>query len=88
LKVIKIGGKNCSDCIVMKPCWQEIESENPWLKTEFYLAEDSPEIMQKYNVIAVPTFIFLDKKGNELIRLTHIQEKEKLIELINKFKEK
>ena len=35
MKVIKIGAVWCNLCNVMKPRWQEIENELPWLETEF-----------------------------------------------------
>ncbi len=88
MKVIKIGGKNCAECKVMGPKWKEIEAEMPELETEFYVIEEHPELTKKYNLKAIPSFIFLDKDGNELSRLTKIQTKERLIKEINKFKDK
>ena len=88
MKVIKIGGKKCPECKIMKPRWDEIEKEMPELKTEFYVVEDSPEIIKKYNIMDIPTFLFLDKQGNEVSRLTKIQTKKRLIEEINKWKDR
>lgn len=36
MKVLKIGAVWCNGCLVMRPRWQEIEKENPWLKTEYF----------------------------------------------------
>jgi len=88
MKVIKIGGKTCPECKTMVPRWKEIESEMPNLETEMYVIEEHPELREKYNLKAIPTFIFVDKEGNELSRFTKIQSKERLIEEINKFKDK
>jgi len=88
MKVIKIGGKTCAECKIMKPRWEEIEAEMPELTTEMYIIEEHPELTKKYNLKAIPSFIFLDKEGNELSRLSMIQTKERLIEEVNKFKDK
>ena len=88
MKVYKIGGKTCPECEVMKPRWAEIEKEIPELKTEYYEAEDNPDLIKKYNIMEIPTFLFLDDQGNELSRLIDIQTKERLIEEISKWKNK
>jgi len=72
----------------MGPRWKEIESENPWLQTEFYDFDENKEFVCKMNITAMPSFVFLDQSGNELIRLSGEVEKEKIIETINQYKEK
>ncbi|MCK4521359.1 MAG: thioredoxin family protein [Nanoarchaeota archaeon] len=88
MKIYKIGGKKCPECTVMRPRFAEIEKEMPDLKTEYFEDDENPELIKKYHIIAIPTFLFLDDEGNELSRLAKIQTKERLIEEINKFKEK
>ncbi|MFA5086678.1 MAG: thioredoxin family protein [Candidatus Paceibacterota bacterium] len=88
MKVLKIGAKWCQGCKVMGPRWKEIESENPWLQTEFYDFDENKEFVCKMNITAMPSFVFLDQSGNELIRLSGEVEKEKIIETINQYKEK
>ncbi len=90
MKVIKIGAVWCSGCLVMAPRWEEIEKENPWLKTEYYDFDESKDVVKKYKLEGgkLPTFIFLDKKGDEFMRLTGQIEKEKLIEIITENKNK
>ena len=78
MKILKFGATWCKECIIMKPIFLEIEKEIPELKTEFYEADDSKEIMEKYNVESIPTFIFLDKNDKELLRLVGLQNKEEL----------
>lgn len=90
MKVIKIGAVWCSGCLVMKPRWQEIEKEHPWLKTE-YLDFDQDEVkIEKLKIEAdrLPVFLFLDKKGEEFLRLEGEIEKDKLIKIILENKEK
>ncbi|KKS60014.1 MAG: hypothetical protein UV25_C0014G0010 [candidate division WWE3 bacterium GW2011_GWB1_42_41] len=51
----------------MKPIWKRIENENPWLKTEYYEYDESPEIIKNYGLEAglLPTFIFLDSQAGK-----------------------
>ncbi|MFA5207777.1 MAG: thioredoxin family protein [Candidatus Paceibacterota bacterium] len=88
MKVIKIGAIWCQGCKIMGPRWKEIEIENPWLKTEFYDFDQNKEIVSKYNPTAMPSFIFLDKNDNEILRLSGEVDKMKIIEAINQNKDK
>lgn len=90
MKVLKIGAVWCSGCVVMRPIWKKIEAENPWLQTEYYEYDESPEIIKKYGLEsgALPTFIFLDKSGNEITRIGGEIEESKVLEIIEQNKEK
>lgn len=90
MKVLKIGAVWCSGCVVMRPIWKKIESENTWLQTEYYEYDESPEIIKKYGLEsgALPTFIFLDKSGNEITRIGGEIEESKVLEIIEQNKEK
>ena len=66
----------------MRPMWEEIEAEMPELKTEYFDIDDNPEIKGKYGIKDVPVFIFLDKDGNEILRLEGLQNKEELVKII------
>lgn len=89
MKVLKFGAVWCSGCLIMKPRWKEIEGENPWLKTEYYEFDDSKEMVEKYKIDkTLPTFVFLDKNGNEFLRLNGEIEKDKLLEIINQNKDR
>jgi len=68
----------------MKPRWQEIEAENPWLKTEYYDFDVDKELVEKYKIDQnLPVFIFLDHQNKEFLRLSGEAEKEKLLEIIS-----
>ena len=82
MKVLKIGKKGCGDCKVMGPRWKEIEEENPWLETEYIEADENSEAVEKYNIMALPSFIFLDKEEREIRRFSNIVEKEVLLKAI------
>lgn len=89
MKVLKFGAVWCSGCLVMKPRWKEIESENPWLTTEYYDFDADKEAVEKYKIEAVlPVFIFLDKEGNEFLRLNGEVDKKELVKLVEQYREK
>ena len=87
MKVLKFGAIWCSGCLVMKPRWKEIEAELSWLKTEYYDADEEIELTKKYNITNYPCFIFLDKKNKERHREYGEIEKNKLIEIVEKYKD-
>ncbi len=82
MKILKFGAEWCKECVIMKPMFAEIEKKIPELETEFHEADDSKEIMEKYNVASIPTFIFLDKNSKEIRRLVGLQNKEDLVDII------
>ncbi|MFA5751205.1 MAG: thioredoxin family protein [Candidatus Paceibacterota bacterium] len=88
MKVLKFGAEWCPGCIIMKPRWKEIEDELGWLKNEFYDYDKDKEMVEKYKITqTLPTFVFIDKDGNEITRLSGEYEKNDLIQLVNKYKD-
>lgn len=70
MKVVKVWAVWCAGCIVMKPIWRDVESENPWLKTEYFDFDEDTLELEKYHVDGnLPVFIFLDKKWKEIERI-------------------
>ena len=89
MKVLKFGALWCPGCLIMKPRWEEIEAENPWLQTEYYDFDQDKEMVEKHQITNVlPAFIFLDKDGNEFLRLDGEVGKTKLLEIINQNKDR
>lgn len=82
MKVLKFGATWCPGCKVMVPRWQEIEKKYPWLETEMIKIDERPEIINKYKILGLPAFIFLDKQGKEIKRFSGIVEKEILVKTI------
>ncbi|MFC1755822.1 thioredoxin family protein [Patescibacteria group bacterium] len=89
MKVVKIGAAWCSGCIVMGPRWKNVEEEHPWLISEYFDYDNSPEAVEKYGLEQgkLPTFIFLDKEDNELERTSGEISEKKIVELITKYKD-
>jgi len=90
MKVLKFGAVWCNGCLVMRPRWQEIEKENPWLKTEYFDFDEKREIANKYGIVSgvLPVFVFLDKDDKEILRLSGEIEKNKLLKVIAENKDK
>lgn len=89
MKVLKFGAEWCSGCIVMKPRWKEIEEELSWLKTEMYDYDKDKEMVEKWKIDKnLPVFIFLDKEGKEITRLSGEPSKKELLKLIEEHKDK
>ncbi len=90
MKVIKIGAVWCNGCNVMRPRWQEIEKENPWLTTQYYDFDMDKQAIADFNISSgnLPVFIFQNKDGEEITRLSGEIDKEKLIDMINQYKDK
>lgn len=82
MKILKFGAVWCTECIVMKPMWEEIEKELPELKTEYYDADENPVLIKKYSISNLPVFIFLDKDDNEFLRLKGVQNKKDLLKIV------
>ncbi len=89
MKVLKFGAVWCPGCLIMRSRWKEIEQELPWLKTIYFDYDEDKEIVNKWQVSDVlPVFIFINKKNQELFRLSGEPSKKKLLSLINEYKNK
>ncbi|MDD3896728.1 MAG: thioredoxin family protein [Candidatus Peribacteraceae bacterium] len=89
MKVLKFGAKWCPGCPIMKPRWKNIEEERPWLKNEMYDYDDDKDIVEKWNVDErLPTFIFLDKDGNEFHRMHGEYSEAELAKIVDENKDK
>jgi thioredoxin 1 len=88
MKVLKFGAIWCSSCLIMKPRWAELEKEYDWLETEYYDADERQDLIDQYGISNIPCFIFLDKDGQEIKRLSGEISKEELVKTITQLKDK
>jgi len=86
MKVLKFGAVWCPGCLVMKPRWQKIEQDNPWLKTEYYDIDEFLDMKERYNFEDIPVFIWLDKNEQEIDRRQGEISEAEILELINRYK--
>ena len=82
MKLLKIGALWCKECAIMEPMWQEIEKEVPELQSEYFESDERPDLLKKYNIKEIPTFIFFNKDDKEILRLEGLQNKEELIKIV------
>ncbi len=84
MKVLKFGAVWCSGCLVMRPRWQEVEAENPWLKTEYHDFDTDNEAVTRHKIGSgkLPTFIFLDNNEKEILRLSGEVQKSEILKAI------
>ena len=90
MKVIKIGAEWCPGCIVMRPRWKEIEGELPWLETSYLDYDDDHDEAVKFvkEDGNLPTFVFVSKDGQEILRLQGEISKPEIIKAIEENKNK
>lgn len=83
MKILKFGSAGCRGCAIMRPIWEEIEKEKPELETVYYEARENMDIARQYNIIQLPSFVFL--KDDEVVKViegeTSKEEIEKIINL-------
>ncbi|MCX7833336.1 MAG: thioredoxin domain-containing protein [Ignavibacteria bacterium] len=69
IEFIELGSVKCIPCRKMQPILSSIEKKyGEQLKVTFFDVCKDPIPAQKYGINIIPTQIFLDDKGNELLR--------------------
>ena len=86
MKLIKFNAIWCVECIVSRPLWEDIVAEFPGLDLVQYDADEDPEILERYGVKDIPILIFEDKEGNELERIKGVNDKKRILAMIEQYK--
>jgi hypothetical protein len=73
----------------MRPRWEKIEKKRPWLATEYFDFDTDKEAISQYQLASgkLPAFIFLDKEGNEFLRLHGEVAEEELEKVVDENKD-
>lgn len=75
----------CGPCKMMKPIFMDLEDTyDDRMNFVNIDVDDNPELSQRYNITAVPTFIFLDKDGKIVNTITGAVEQAVLENQINR----
>ena len=74
----------------MRPRWEKVEKVRPWLETEYFDFDNDKEFLAQYQLESgkLPVFIFLDKEGNEFLRLHGEVDEEKLENIVDESKDR
>lgn len=64
----------------MRSIWEEVEKEVPGFETEYFDVDIAPDKASEYGIEKIPVFVFLDKEGKELERLSGACNKADLVE--------
>lgn len=82
--VLDLGASSCIPCKMMKPIFEELETEYEG-KANILLLEisDHRDIANKYKVRVIPTQIFFDKNGDQYWRHEGFISKEDIIKKLN-----
>lgn len=66
---LELGSLSCVPCKKMEPVLESIEKRyGSQIDVIFHDVKKNREIAKLYNIRLIPTQVFLDKKGNELLR--------------------
>lgn len=78
-KVIDFSAVWCGPCQMLKPIFEELESEYAGrVDFETVDVDEDPEKATEYGIEAMPTLVFLDKDGKEVNRIVGLVDKSEL----------
>lgn len=79
-KLLELGSVGCRPCEYMAPIIDSLEKELAGkVFVKFYDVSQNPYIAQEYQIMTIPTQVFLDAEGNELFRHIGVFEKEEIL---------
>jgi thioredoxin 1 len=80
---IELGSVNCIPCRQMQPIMKEIAAEySGQVRVVFYDVWKNPAPGEHYKIQLIPTQVFIDERGNELLRHVGVFPKEDLIKFL------
>ena len=67
--MVDLGAKKCIPCKMMAPILEELEKEyQDWAAIVFIDVWDTPDAGKKFGIRAIPTQIFYNAEGKEMLR--------------------
>lgn len=83
--MLELGSVGCKPCEYMAPIIEDLEKELAGkVVVRFHDVAKRPELAERYQIMTIPTQIFLDANGKELFRHIGVYEK---TEILAKMKE-
>lgn len=83
--VLDLGANKCIPCKMMAPILEELEKEyNGKAAIIFVDVWQNMDQAEKYRIRAIPTQIFFDKQGNEVLRHVGFMDKKSIVQVLEK----
>lgn len=80
---IELGSVNCIPCRQMQPIMKEIAAEYPGqVRVVFYDVWKNPAPGEHYKIQLIPTQVFIDEHGNELLRHVGVFPKDEIVKFL------
>jgi thioredoxin 1 len=80
---IELGSVNCIPCRQMQPIMKEIAAEYPdQVSVVFYDVWKNPAPGEYYKIQLIPTQVFVDERGNELLRHVGVFPKDEIVKFL------
>ncbi len=80
---IELGSVNCIPCRQMQPIMKEIAAEySDQVRVVFYDVWKNPAPGEHYRIQLIPTQVFVDEHGNELLRHVGVFPKDEIVKFL------
>ncbi|MEK7098022.1 MAG: thioredoxin family protein [Patescibacteria group bacterium] len=83
MKILKFGAIWCMHCIYIKSVLDDLGQEYRELIVEEFDADDHADKHKEFSIKDIPTLVFMDKNGNEVLRLEGAKDKKELRKAID-----
>jgi len=83
--LVDLGAKKCIPCKMMAPILEELTKEYQGKAAIVFIdVRQHTDQAEKYRLRAIPTQIFFDKQGNEVLRHVGFMDKKSIVQVLEK----
>jgi thioredoxin 1 len=83
--LVDLGAKKCIPCKMMAPILEELTKEYQGKAAIVFIdVWQHMDQAEKYHLRAIPTQIFFDKQGNEVLRHVGFMDKKSIVQVLEK----
>lgn len=83
MKVLDFYADWCGPCQMMAPILEEIEKEHPEVEFVKINIDDQQEMAEKYEVMSIPTLVFLDENDEIVETFVGMKSKQDIEKMLN-----
>ena len=83
MKVLDFYADWCGPCQMMAPILEEIEKEHPEVEFVKINIDDQQEMAEKYEVMSIPTLVFLDENDEIVETFVGMKSKQDIEKALN-----